>query len=128
MTGGFLPALLGAVAMPIISKILGGGLSGGAELGLPVALAGEGVSGGKKRGRKSKMGAGVSGGKTRMMETRLVPVANMKASSMAGQGRSGAGVSGGVKKDRRAIVKKVMAEKGLGMIEASKYVKQHGLY
>ena len=29
---------------------------------------------------------------------------------------------------RSAIVKKVMAEKGLSMIEASKYVKQHGLY
>jgi hypothetical protein len=29
---------------------------------------------------------------------------------------------------RAEIVKKVMAEKGLKMIEASKYVKQHGLY
>jgi hypothetical protein len=29
---------------------------------------------------------------------------------------------------RTAIVKQVMAEKGLSMIEASKYVKQHGLY
>lgn len=29
---------------------------------------------------------------------------------------------------RVAIVKRVMAEKGLGMIEASKYVKAHGLY
>lgn len=29
---------------------------------------------------------------------------------------------------RASIVKKVMAEKGLGMIEASKYVKAHGLY
>ena len=29
---------------------------------------------------------------------------------------------------RAAVVKKVMAEKGLSMIEASKYVKQHNLY
>ncbi len=29
---------------------------------------------------------------------------------------------------RAAIVKKVMAEKGMKMIEASKYVKEHGLY
>jgi hypothetical protein len=29
---------------------------------------------------------------------------------------------------RAAIVKKVMSEKGLSMIEASKYVKEHGLY
>jgi hypothetical protein len=122
MKGGFLPALLGSIAMPIISKILGGGMSGGAELGLPTTLAGEGMAGAaKKRGRKSKMGKGMSGGA-------LVPVANMHASSMAGQGRSGAGVSGGAAKDRRAIVKKVMKERGIGMIEASKYVKAHGLY
>jgi hypothetical protein len=29
---------------------------------------------------------------------------------------------------RAAVVKKVMAEKGLKMIEASKYVKEHNLY
>ena len=29
---------------------------------------------------------------------------------------------------RAAIVKKVMAEKGLSMIQASKYVKERGLY
>jgi hypothetical protein len=133
MTGGFLPALLGAVAMPIISKILGGGMSGGTELGPPGAQSagegstGAGASGGKRRGRKSKMGsgysaagstgAGVSGGRS------LVPVANMKASYMAGQGRSG-----GAKGDRWTIVKKVMKDKGLKMIEASKYVKEHNLY
>ena len=37
-------------------------------------------------------------------------------------------VSGGGRSARAAIVKKVMAEKGLKMIEASKYVKEHGLY
>ena len=48
---------------------------------------------------------------------------------------SGSGHAGGKKskkskkKNKRAeIVKKVMREKGMKMIEASKYVKQHGLY
>jgi hypothetical protein len=39
--------------------------------------------------------------------------------------RSGGGDG---RKKRAEIVKKVMAEKGMKMIEASKYVKQHGLY
>lgn len=37
-------------------------------------------------------------------------------------------VSGGGRSARAAIVKKVMADKGMKMIEASKYVKEHGLY
>ena len=37
-------------------------------------------------------------------------------------------VSGGGRSARAAIVKKVMAEKGLKMIAASQYVKEHGLY
>jgi hypothetical protein len=40
---------------------------------------------------------------------------------------SGAGISGGRAK-RAEIVKKVMKERNLKMIEASKYVKTHGLY
>jgi hypothetical protein len=38
------------------------------------------------------------------------------------------GSSAGGRAKRAEIVKKVMKEKGLKMIEASKYVKQHGLY
>ena len=120
LEGGFLPGLLGSIAMPIVSSLLGkvfGGssattpkqvisMSGGATLGLPSTIAG-----GKRRGRKSKMAGG------------LIPVANMKASYMAGFGKSG-----GAKGNRSDIVKKVMAEKGLGMIQASKYVKEHNLY
>lgn len=48
-----------------------------------------------------------------------------------GAGRSGGGITGGARDGRAAraeIVKKVMREKGLKMIEASKYVKAHGLY
>lgn len=47
-----------------------------------------------------------------------------------GQGRkkrASAGPNDGRRK-RAEVVKKVMAEKGLKMIEASKYVKEHGLY
>jgi len=40
---------------------------------------------------------------------------------------SGSGAKGG-KNKRALIVKKVMKEKGLGLIQASKYVKQHNLY
>jgi hypothetical protein len=42
------------------------------------------------------------------------------------KGKKGAG-SGGRSK-RAEIVKKVMREKGMKMIEASKYVKAHSLY
>jgi len=41
---------------------------------------------------------------------------------------SGGSTAGGGRSKRAEIVKKVMKEKGLKMIEASKYVKQHGLY
>jgi hypothetical protein len=39
-------------------------------------------------------------------------------------------MSGGAKRGsaRAEVVRKVMKEKGMSMIEASKYVKQHGLY
>jgi hypothetical protein len=45
-------------------------------------------------------------------------------------GMSGAGMSGGAdgRKRRAEIVKKVMAEKGLKMIQASKFVKENNLY
>lgn len=48
-----------------------------------------------------------------------------KAYEGAGVGSGGA-VDG--RKRRAEIVKKVMAEKGLKLVDASKYVKQHGLY
>ena len=42
--------------------------------------------------------------------------------------KRGGVASGGGRSARAAIVKKVMADKGLKMIAASQYVKQHGLY
>jgi hypothetical protein len=49
------------------------------------------------------------------------------AGKVRGGKRAAAGADDGRRK-RAAIVKKVMAERGLKMIEASKYVKEHGLY
>jgi hypothetical protein len=46
---------------------------------------------------------------------------------LAGVGKMKGGAVDGRKK-RADIVKRVMSEKGMKMIEASKYVKQHGLY
>lgn len=51
----------------------------------------------------------------------------LTAKGHTGAGHCGAGKSDGRSK-RASIVKKVMAEKGLSMINASKYVKEHNLY
>jgi hypothetical protein len=53
---------------------------------------------------------------------RLLTGPEMKGSSMSGMGK----VDG--RKKRAEIVRKVMADKGLSMIEASKFVKAHNLY
>ena len=37
-------------------------------------------------------------------------------------------MEGGGRSKRNEIVKKIMKEKGMKMIEARKYVKEHGLY
>jgi hypothetical protein len=75
------------------------------------------VIGGGKSGA-GESGAGTSGGKKH------------KGMGKSGAGESGAGMSGGVdgRKKRAEIVKKVMKEKGMKMIEASKYVKANNLY
>jgi len=86
---------------------------------------------------------------TRGVQTEVKPVAQMNASYMAGLGKpkrtrktkaqmegsdmSGMGKKkkeGGAKKPnkRAEIVKKIMKEKGMKMIEASKYVKANNLY
>jgi len=57
---------------------------------------------------------------------KLVPVANMQSSSMAGQGKKKKGNDG--KKKRADIVKDVMKKRGCSMIEASKIVKAENLY
>jgi hypothetical protein len=96
-------------------------MEGGTELGLPKKLVGEG--GAKKRGRPSKMlntEKNESKKSEKMKGGKLVPVANMKSSSMAGQGKK--------KGNRADIVKQVMKDKKMSMIEASSYVKKNNLY
>jgi hypothetical protein len=53
-----------------------------------------------------------------------------RGAGTTGAGTTGAGTTGAGRKPnaRAAIVRKVMAEHGMKMIEASKYVKAHGLY
>ena len=65
---------------------------------------------------------GLKGGMVRQ----LIPVQAMKGDSMSGGKKSVASTDG--RKARAAIVRQVMAEKGLSMIEASKFVKQNNLY
>ena len=98
---------------------------------------------GKKKGRPSKMKGGAedlaephnmvrangttgNGKPKRQVGGRkLVPVANMQSSSMAGQGKKHNRGNG---KKRSDIVKDVMKKRGCSMIEASKIVKNEGLY
>lgn len=55
---------------------------------------------------------------------KLTPVANMHSSSMAGQGKK----TGCGRISRAEIVKKIMKDRGVSMIEASSIVKKEGLY
>jgi len=69
----------------------------------------------------------------RVVPSGVFDLTDLSAALPSGSGRGGkkrrapAGPSDGRRK-RAEIVKKVMAEKGMKMIEASKYVKAHGLY
>jgi len=65
---------------------------------------------------------GKTGGNKLNMRQKVVPVAQMQSSSMAGQGKS----SG--KEKRTDIVKRIMKERGVSMIEASSIVKKENLY
>jgi len=73
------------------------------------------------RAKKVKGGATTVKSTPKMEQTKPVPKAQMPSSTMSGFGKGGKG-------KRAEIVKKVMAEKGLSMIEASKYVKANNLY
>ena len=54
--------------------------------------------------------------------------ANAAESQAAAAAKAREGGGGGGRVRRGQIVKQVMAEEGLSMIEASRYVKQHNLY
>lgn len=98
--GGFLPALLGLLT-PLLGDMVKNLVSGKNVI----------TGNGRKRALKSPSES--------ESETDEEPVPT--------GGRCGSGKSDGRSK-RASIVKKVMAEKGLSMINASKFVKQHNLY
>jgi hypothetical protein len=62
-----------------------------------------------------------------MAAARAPPAGGARSAAMRVQLRKPVGAGDGRRK-RAEVVKKVMSEKGLSMIEASKYVKAHGLY
>ena len=72
------------------------------------------------------IGLGKTGGKKYVLNKTQGGRVQMLADGKIGFGKTGAGITGGVK--RSDIVKKVMNEKGLSMIQASKYVKDNNLY
>jgi hypothetical protein len=79
------------------------------------------ITGGRKYGRVVKGNTKLKGEDKKPIE-KVVPEAQMQSSTLSGFGKP--------KKinKRLELVKKIMNEKGLKMIEASKYVKEHNLY
>jgi len=109
LEGGFLQFLLPALA-PVAGQLLG-------------KVLGNGKSGGRKK--KMVGGTTINTVETlkstpKMQQTHPVPKAQMPSSTMSG-GKGG-------KSKRAEIVKKIMKEKGLKLIEASRFVKEHNLY
>jgi len=90
-----------------------------------------GVPKGVIEGVKSARDVAHGKGKTGAYEGKGMPhpiMTAMPSVSRGGKKRRSPASAGDGRRKRAEIVKKVMAEKGMKMIEASKYVKQHGLY
>ena len=89
----------------------------------------------EREGREATHGDRTSGKKRTMVfnrergafGTNTEPSSSEEEEESSGSGKLTI-IHGGARAARAAIVKKVMAEKGCSMIEASKYVKAHGLY
>ena len=119
----------------------GGVMSGGRKAGRPKgsknkkggATSGGVTSGG---GLKEVLASAIESAKPMVKEGMKLAVETLKKKGRkaavegleAIKKKIGGATSGGGRAARAAIVKKVMAEKGLKMIAASKYVKEHGLY
>jgi hypothetical protein len=90
------------------------------SMGMSGAYQGQGYEGGGFLGDMLGMIPGVG--------SVAGPLAGMVGLGTGGRRRrASAGPNDGRRK-RAEVVKKVMAERGISMIEASKYVKAHGLY
>jgi len=74
-----------------------------------------------------RMDSGVQRGANEAEMARALSIANGAPPTGGKKRRAPAGPSDG-RRARAEVVRKVMREKGLKMIEASKYVKEHGLY
>lgn len=140
MKGGFW-GTLASVGLPLLANLLGSGhMTKGAHDRLArlikksdkeaeTQMVGKGrVVGGAKRSDYGKAF-------TKEEEAKMVfepedeeSMARMKRGMFAkGKAKREVGAGDGRRK-RAEVVRKVMAEKGMKMIEASKYVKEHGLY
>lgn len=109
LNGGFWGALAG-LALPLLSSLLGKGkITQKAHDELSGMLSKCGMAG---------SGRMVGAGDLEIEVKHTEPKGKAKAIVGAGDGR----------RKRAEVVKKVMAEKGMKMIEASKYVKAHNLY
>lgn len=125
MEGGFWGALA-SLAVPLIGKLFGSGKmtkDAHDELMALFKKHEKGLMSGKGRMVGAGTGAGTGGseitsGEAAALESVVKKHKKEKRIVGAGDGR----------RKRAEIVKKVMAEKGMKMIDASKYVKEHGLY
>ena len=135
--------------MPIAGALVGTAIEPGLGT-VSGSIAGSTLAnaiGGKRRGRKpkceggnrvskamNKIGSLVSGVGMKMGEKLMDKGINSavdnlsKPSTVAAVAEDSAMLGMGRREDRNAIVKRIKNEKGLSLIEASKYVKQHGLY
>ena len=111
--------------------VSGGGVSGGSD----ERAIGGGVSGGaekKKRAPRKKKEPPIEPTTEAPEEAVKKKRAPRKQKEPPIEPTTEAPVEGGAKpkrsNERAAIVSKIMKEKGMKMVEASKYVKEHGLY
>lgn len=133
--GGFLDSLMSFISSFFGSKKAEGPKAGPSPAAGPALsradaakaeLAKMGITSQKDFTRWSLKNHPDKGGDTAKFQS----VSDLAGRAFKGEGRrrrAAAGPSDG-RRARAAVVKKVMAEKGLSMIAASKYVKEHGLY
>ncbi|QIG59350.1 hypothetical protein [Dishui Lake virophage 2] len=115
--------ILKALTDKAVAKVTGAGMDEEIELVRPMEMAetkGKGKKGGKYSVDKFVKDFGKIGKLIKPVAKPIVKALTDKAVAKIG--------GGGGRAKRAEIVKKVMAEKGMKMIEASKYVKEHGLY
>jgi len=107
-----------SIAKPILS-VIPDPRAQAASVGLSVLGLGKNKKA-MKGGMKSASAVETVKSTPKMVQSKVVPKAQMPGSSMSGFGKP--------KSKRAEIVKKIMKEKNMSMIEASKYVKQNNLY